>query len=573
MMRQLLFYIFTILVLSHTYTAFAANEIDALPSNSDIAAQIEILKNQTSKELSLSKPVVIEEKKADSPESQPAEGKLLVKKIIFEGNQTISSEELEAITRDFEGQTITFPELKMAAEKITALYRSRGYLISRAFLPPQKIRAGVITIQILEGKPGKIKVEDNRWFKDKIYERFFKNIGSDNAFQYGDLESSLYFLNEKEDRQARAYLEPGEEPGTTDITLKAKERFPLHLSYEFNNRGSRFTHRARQMAHLQNTNFLGLDDTLNAGFSMAEQAAFRAAWTQYTLPIRQTGTDLGLNWSYARSRLAKHLREFDIEGRYFEITPNITQSIICRRTFSFSWAAAFEIKDSKSTIANTKTSFDRMRVIKTGPRLTHQDRWGKTIFSADSHLGLGGFMGSLESDDPNASRSGAGGSFVYYSGSLARLNRLPLNSFLVLRAQGQWSPVTLTSLEQFRAGGMYSVRGYPESDSAGDRGYVASAEINFPVPFVPKDLEIPKINKRYSEAFRLVGFYDLGSTENRSRQTPGEIKNRFLMGAGFGARVNLDPYLNMQIDFGYPVGDLSTDKDRPQIHFSVKSGF
>lgn len=553
--------------------ARSAEDADFASADTNIASQIEILKNQNKKTIALPPPVSIEEKTSQEPDSKPSEGKLLVKKIVFEGNQILSATDLSAVTREAEGQSLTFDELKAVAAKVTALYRSRGYLISRAFLPPQKIQSGIVIIQILEGKAGKIKVEDNRWFKDKIYERFFKNLNTDNPFQYSDLESSLYFLNEKEDRRAKAYLEPGQEPGTTDITLKAQEKFPLHLSYEFNNRGSRFTHRARQMAHLRHTNLFGFDDVLNAGFSLAEQSAFQAAWTQYVLPIQQTGTELGLNWSYARTHLAKHLRNFNIEGRYFEITPNITQSIIRRRTFSFDWSAAFEIKDSKSTVANLKTSFDRMRVIKTGPRLTHQDRWGKTIFSADTHVGLGNFMGSLESDDPNASRNGAGGSFVYYSGSLARFNRLPLNSFLILRAEAQWSPVTLTSLEQFRAGGMYSVRGYPESDSAGDRGYVTSAEINFPVPLIPKDLKMPGIRKKYSEVFRLAGFYDLGATENRSRQTPAEVKNHFLMGAGFGVRVNLDQYLSMVIDFGYPVGDESTDKDQPQIHFSVKAGF
>ncbi len=553
--------------------AWAADSDPIIPANADIASQVDTLNDQKKDKIRLQETPQVEEKKKDSVETASDQAKFFIKKIRFEGNQSVTVEDLHRLVAEFENQNISFLELKNAIKKITAFYRSRGYLISRAYLPPQKIQNGEVVIQILEGRPGEIKVENNHWFKNRIYQSYFKDLGSNGAFQYGDLESALYFLNEKEDRQAKAYLEPGKEPGTTDITLQAKENFPLHLSYEFNNRGTKFTNRARHMLHFSDTNLLGLDDTLTGGFSMAEQAALRATWLQYSLPIHSTGTELGLTWSLAKTRLTKDLRPFDIEGSYFEITPSITQALIRRRALNLSWFAAFEVKDAKSTIADVKTYFDRMRVIRTGPRFSMQDRFGKTIVSADTHVGIGGFMGSLEKDSQNASRNGAGGSFVYYSGSLARLQRMPLNSFLVLRTEGQWSPVTLASLEQFRAGGATSVRGYPESDSSGDRGYVASAELNFPVPLIPKDFEIPYAHKKFNEVFRLVGFYDLGETAFRSRSTPTEEKNRFLMGTGFGARVNFGNNFSLQMDVGYPIGNDSTDKDRAQIHLSVKSGF
>ncbi len=554
------------------FAALAADEVDTLPANAEIASQVEFLKDLNKQPLQIQETPEIQQEEPASQTPDSADT-LFVKKIIFEGNQTIASAELYKTVAGLENSTVTFKQLKEAINQITALYRSRGYLLSRAYLPPQKIQNGEILIQIIEGRAGKVSVEENRWFNDRVYTNYFRSINNSKTFQYGDMETALYFLNQKEDRQAKAYLEPGAEAGTTDITLRAKEVFPLHLNYEFNNRGTKFTNRARHMLNFSATNFLGFDDSLYGGLSMAEQAAFRAAWMQYAFPVRSTGTEFGLNWSVAKTHLTKDLRAFDIEGDYFELTPSITQDLIRRRTFNLSLFAGFEIKDSKSTIANQKTSFERMRVIRTGPRMNLQDRYGKTMFSSDIHIGLGNFMGSLEKDSPNSSRLGAGGNFVYYSGSLARLQRMPLNSFLILKTEGQWSPVTLASLEQFRAGGMTSVRGYSESDSSGDRGYVASAELNFPVPFVPHAFEIPYIRKKFNEVFRLVGFYDLGQTAYRSRRGPTEEKNRFLMGTGFGTRLNFGNYFNLQMDVGFPIGNESVDKDRPQIHLSVKAGF
>jgi hemolysin activation/secretion protein len=542
-------------------------------ANTDVISQAEMIQSQNKQQTQIQETPQIEQVESKVETSPADQNTLLVKKIRFEGNQAISSETLHAIVAEFENQTLSFQRLRDAVNLVSAYYRSHGYLLSRAYLPPQKIEKGEVLIQILEGRPGKISVEGNRWFNDPIYTNYFRNMNSSKTFEYNDLETTLYFLNEKEDRQAKAFLSPGSESGTTDITLKAQEVFPLHMNYEFNNRGTKFTNRARHMLNAKHTNLLGFDDTLRGGLTLAEQTALRAAWLQYTFPVQSTGTEFGLNWSLAKTHLTKDLRENNIQGSYFELSPSITQSIIRRRTFGLSWFAGFEIKDSKSTTAHVKNYFERMRVIRTGPRSSLQDRLGKTFFSADTHIGLGNFMGSLEKDSPNGSRDGTGGSFTYYSGGVTRLQRLPLASYLVIQANGQWSPVKLASLEQFRAGGMTTVRGYSESDSSGDRGYTLSTELNTPIPFLPKNYEIPVVHQKLVQAFRLVGFYDLGETSNRARDRATDEKNRFLMGTGFGFRVNLKEYLNIQMDVGFPIGNESTDKDRPQIHLSVKSGF
>ncbi len=563
-------WVFSVLALSLSSLLWASDDQQSAISTATVS-QANIINSQNNKPLQIQEtPQVTQNESVVEPSP---EGTLKIKTIRFTGNKIISSDELHKIVAALENQTISFNRLRDAVAEVSVYYRSRGYLLSRAFLPPQKITHGDILIQVSEGKPGKINVDGNRWFKDRIYTSFFRNANNSKTFEYGDLETALYFLNQKEDRKAKALLSPGSEVGTSDITLNTEENFPFHMGYEFNNRGTKFTNRARHTIQAKHTNLLGFDDTLRAGLTLAEQSAVRSAWTQYAFPIQATGTELGLNWSLSKTRLTKELRSADIEGSYFELSPSITQALIRKRTFDLSWFGGFEIKDSKSTTVNIKNYFERMRVIRTGPRSSLQDRFGKTFFSADAHIGLGGFMGSLEKDSPNGSHDGTGGSFIYYSGGITRLQRLPLASYLVVQANGQWSPVTLASLEQFRAGGMSTVRGYSESDSSGDRGYTLSTEVNAPIPFIPQNYNIPVINQKLGQAFRLVGFYDLGGTLNRSRDRASDEKSRFLMGTGFGARVNLKEYLSVQMDVGYPIGNESVDKDRPQIHLSVKSGF
>ncbi len=145
--------------------------------------------------------------------------------------------------------------------------------------------------------------------------------------------------------------------------------------------------------------------------------------------------------------------------------------------------------------------------------------------------------------------------------------------YLILRANGQWTNDTLTSVEEFRAGGAYSVRGYPESDVVGDYGYNFSAELNTPVPFLPKDWDIPYAKKKVGDTVRLVAFVDGAQTFFRERAATTTVKDSFLLGAGLGIRVNLDTNASLQLDFGWPIGDDSSEKNRIQTHLALKAGF
>ena len=512
-------------------------------------------------------------KKQNETPPQDNGPKIFIKKIILQGNQTLPEAEIFKFTQPLENRETSLTELKKAAFLITQLYRSKGFLTTRAFIPPQKIIDGEVTLQIMQGKIGSITLKDNKWFKDSVYLNYFSKVKPNSNFQSEDLETSLYYLNQKEDRRAKAYLMPGEEAGTSDLVLKAEERYPLHAYYEFNNRGTKLTNRARNTVGFEATNLTGVDDTLDFGTSAGQEGSFQAGWAQYTLPIHETGTEFSLAANYSHTKLVREFRPLKIGGESFTINPSILQNIIRKRTVALDGYFGLEIKDSKSTISSNTSYYDRMRVLKIGPRLSVQDNWGKTIFNADMHVGLGSFLGGLHSDDPHASRPNTGDNFVYYSGEIARLQSLPLSSYLLLQGSWQWSPTDLTSLEQFRAGGMYSVRGYPEAESTGDSGYTLTSELNFPVPFVPANFKLPKIKVPFGEAVRLVGFYDLGETNYHNRSVVSEAKDHFLMGAGFGLRLNLGPYTSVRLDRGYPIGDKSSDKNNPQLYLSVRSGF
>lgn len=526
------------------------------------------------------KPVEAPEKKAEivSPEEKPAAEEekagpeFFIKEIKLEGNTLFSAEELKPLWAPYENRTLHFSELKILAKSLTEYYRSRGYTTSRAFVPPQKIENGVVIIKILEGRIHKVSVEGNKYFDRRTYEDAVPFRQND-IFHYPALENSLYFLNQKADREVKAYLMPGETLGASDIVLKVKETNPLHAFYELNNHGTKLTHRARSIFHLDHNNLTGHEDILNSGYSTAEEGAFNAGFLAYSYPLEKRGTTLRLETSYAKSKIVKHFKSSDISGGYLSFSPSVSQVFIKRPDFMLEGLLSFEMKDSKTLLGDSKLSFDRIRMLSVGPQMTWRDRSGKTFLTSELHWGIPGFLGSLEAGDPHASIANSGGEFHYYTVSAIRVQRLPGRSFLLLKTSGQWTNNSLPSPEQYRAGGAFTVRGYPESEAIGDYGYNLSAEYQIPAFFFPDDWIVPRTELKWKDAIRLVGFVDAGKTFLREKSLPTDTKDKFLLGAGFGVRVDIAKNFSLQTDLGFPLGDRSSDENQKQVHVTLKGGF
>ncbi len=561
-----------LLMLASIPTLYAVDDVTE-EAREEIITQQELFRKKP-EEIPVKKeeePEIAHEEKEEAPPKEKGPV-FFVQKVTFEGNQIFSEEELAPYAKPFEGRELSFEEFRKLAELITNHYRSRGFTTSRAYIPPQTVENAAPVIRIVEGKVGETFVEGNRYFNKRLYEKMLK-WREDRVFRYEDLETSLYFLNREPDHRAKAYIMAGEKPQTSDVILKAEETFPIHGSYEFSNRGTKFTHRARHTLSITHNNLLGLGDIANGSLALAEEGAFQAASFQYLFPLDRAKSTLRMSASFAKSKLIRELKTFEVEGKSFSIVPGITRHFIKTRKWMVDGNLDFEIKDSKTTIGEPKISFDRVRVLKAGPRIVRQDRWGRTILSGDIHVGIPGILGANDRRDENASRAKAGGQFVYGTASAARIQRLPKSSILILRGSGQFPRNTLPSVEQFRAGGAYSVRGYPEGDGVGDMGYALSSELRIPPLFIPEHWRLPWIHKKIREAVYLIAFIDGGKVYLLKRPSPTSKKNKRLIGTGFGVRVDLDEALALSFDVGFPFGDKSTEENDVLVHLSVKSGF
>mgnify|MGYP000046601584 FL=1 len=77
---------------------------------------------------------------------------IFIKRFNIIGSTVFSQEKLAEVTEPFLDQPISFPRLFKIRSEITKLYDDEGYVNSGAYIPPQQLEDGIVTIEIIEGE-------------------------------------------------------------------------------------------------------------------------------------------------------------------------------------------------------------------------------------------------------------------------------------------------------------------------------------------------------------------------------------------------------------------------------------
>ena len=121
--------------------------------------------------------------------------------------------------------------------------------------------------------------------------------------------------------------------------------------------------------------------------------------------------------------------------------------------------------------------------------------------------------------------------------------------------------------EEQAVGGLYTVRGYPESVTAGDTVVMGTAEYRFHLPKLMNSESAP--GRLFGQPFRYRPQYEFGPTDwdlvlkafvdgarvlNTDRQ-PFEMDHT-MFGAGIGAELSVTRRFNLRVDWGFALKDL-----------------
>lgn len=502
----------------------------------------------------------IEPEKAPEPEAAgPA---FVLKGVKVTGSTLFKDEDFRGAYSDYIDKETAWSDIEAIVEKVKDVYKKKGYLTTVVYIPEQDIAEGVIEIKILEGRVGEVTVEGNKWFSEKLIKKYFHSKKNEilNVFK---MEKDMLRLNQNSDLEVRAVVGPGEEPGLLNIVLKVKDKFPYHAGNALDNQGTRLTGKFRQAYSGRSTNLSGNNDSLfvNTLWSTFSQGTFAS----YTIPIDTYGTKLGMDFVVFDSILGREYKQFDITGNTQIYSPKIIAEMHLSEKFQASGEAGMDIKSIKRWVQGEKSSDDQLRMPYASLEFMNIDSFaggGQTSLVSKFVFSTSEFLGASRDDHGSASRIQSGGFFFQYIQTLRRIQRMPADSYLSMKAQFMNATNTLPSSEQMQLGGAYTVRGYPEGDYSADYGASFNVDWVFPFPFIPKDFKLPYSDTPLCHQFEPVVFMDLAGGEIK-KPGIGERQTKFLMGLGGGLKVQINRNVFLNMYWAARVGDRPSQAQGP----------
>ncbi|MGE8504958.1 MAG: ShlB/FhaC/HecB family hemolysin secretion/activation protein [Pseudomonas sp.] len=459
----------------------------------------------------------------DAPADPAAEAgsRLQVNGFVLDGNQALPSAELLAQLDDLIGRELTVGQLQGAANRITRLYRERGYPLARAYLPAQEIEGGMVKIAVLEGRFGQVQVNDQAGLRGSALAPLTPLQAGD-AVQGKPLERSLLLLQDTPGIEVKSTLRPGASTGTADLLVDVQSAPLISGAVDADNYGNRFVGEYRLGGTLNLNNPLGLGDrlTLRAMGSEEDQRYGRIA---YQLPLGPWATQVGVAYSDMDYQLGKDFEDLDAHGNARITSVFALQPLVRSRDFSLYGQLQFDDKRLKDDIDLFEQKSDKHARV-TILSLTGNSR-DMLLGGGVNSFALAWSQGSLNIDGASAQRAddltaGTAGQFHKLNPSLVRLQRLSERFSLYTQLQGQWADGNLDSSEKLYLGGAYGVRAYPQGEASGDQGWLANVELRYAL----------------NEAWQLSTFVDHGQVRLNKDTWADEDNHRSLSSAGVGAR-------------------------------------
>jgi hemolysin activation/secretion protein len=448
--------------------------------------------------------------------------RITVSKFDIEGNTSIATDDLQDVLTDQLGRQLSLSDLKNAASRLTALYRERGFLVARAYLPVQDVQGGKVKILILEGNIAQLQLRNTSSLSDERARVFLDQAVAGNAIRSDQIDRALLLLNDVPGVGAvRATLQPGASVGTSDLVVDVEPGPRVAGSVGLDNYGSRYTGEKRLSGTFYINNLIGIGDQTVVGGLLSDRKLGYGR-VGYSVPVGGNGLRIGTFFSSTKYELAREFAVLDAHGTAKNLSIYATYPLVRTQRANLTSSASLETRRLSDRIDAIGTANDKKaRVFGLGLSGTYRDDLaggGLSTFDVSANFGKLSIESpvALAIDGISAKTNGAYKK-VFITGN--RMQRISDTDALWLALSAQWASKNLDSSEKFVLGGASGVRAYPQGEGIGDQGYLASVEYRH----------------NFSEALQAALFYDTGSVSvNREVFDSAASNKRTLSGMGLG---------------------------------------
>lgn len=461
-----------------------------------------------------------------SPPVQPGGKTFVLHGIRLAGNDTLPADVLLPLISDRIGQPVSLEDLNAMAGRITQAYRTRGYLLAQAVIPPQDVTSGDVTFTVLEGKIGHVflDVAAGTPVRESIIRARLAAIKPGQPLQQRELERTMLLLSDLPGIRVSSSIEAGTEPGTTDLRVTVERSSRVQFSVAADNWGSDPAGRYRLGAVGRINSPFGIGDNLDMNLLASIRGDTLYGRIGYDAPINSLGTRAGIAYSHLYYNLGKEFASLQAHGEADVVTASVSHPLIRTRSQNLLLRGSLEYRslDDKIGVVGLESP-QKLGLASVGLSYESRDSFlGGGFNSADVALSVAHLRidNALEkSIDQGPGGRNTQGNSVRLTMLANRLNAITDRWSAFAGVSGQWANQNLDSSSRITLGGPRGVRAYSPSEAVVDEGLLGTAAIRFAV--------LPTLT--------VSAFFDIGVGRYNARSIAGQGANTVTRsGAGLG---------------------------------------
>ncbi len=474
------------------------------------------------------------------------------------GVHAIPFEEVSALLAPLSGKEISLGELVQQVDKITQLYRDRGYPLSFALVQNQTFANGLVVVTVVEGFIGTVRIEGDIGNAQDRLESLAEPLKEEKPLKQATLERVLNLMRTVPGVKFTPALDlPRRADGATELLLTAT-RQPVSLTGGVADLGT------------------GMQPIVNAATNsltpLGEQVKLTASVPFNTDDVKYVSGEV-------RVPIGNDGLAVKVDGYHYDARPKDDaidflgfQRRVKNNRIGIGVSYPFLLNNTRSLTgtlgvyaANSKDRYDA----KDSDRWLQQDaqvraanlemRYIQVSESRTTDVTLGVAKGFNTAGAKKEINTNYGYSavpildldFTRYNLNAKQTFALPAQFGLTLSGAAQYSSNILPSSEQVSYGSWRFAMGYPQGEQSGDKGVGVSAEVNRRFG----------IGWEYLSNVQPYALIDFARTyyNNKSLQ---QLNQRHLSSVALGLRFTDDKYYLFDFNVAKPIGSATVNNDR-----------
>lgn len=436
------------------------------------------------------------------PEEGETDARFILSAVAFVGVETLTAEELAATYEEYLGRTISTADAAEIANRITKVYRDAGYVLSRAFVPPQLVETGVLTVQVAEGQVVEVELTGADRLGTDL-SAYTAAIEREAPLTLGTLERNILLIGDISGINVeRSNLEEVEEgSGRFRLTL-ALDYDAQDATVYADNRGTPAVGRLQTWVSGGTNSLFGLGERIQVGVftvpNQPEELLYKEV--SYQQPLGSAGTEAHLSASHSAIDAGNDLGLLDTHSTSTRFALRMSHPVVRSRTENL-WINGFlEYRNAQEYQSGAENFDDRLRVARL--RFNY-NRSGETFFSSALlrlSQGLDVLGASKERSGP-LSRTDGDPKFFKVSAEASHAHTLYGGLSAQVSAIGQKSANGLLAAEEFALGGSRFGRAYDFAEITGEDGVAGALELRYTFDDVGD----------FFEFLQVYSFFDMGA--------------------------------------------------------------